>query len=436
MRIVHTLAGLAVGGTEMMLLQLVRQLPGHSHHVVCMRPPPAAQVGSFEQAMRAAGAQVTYLGIGGPASWLHATVQIGQLLHATPPDVVQGWMYHGNLLALALGRARQTRQRPLPVVWSNHSASPVAPGIVGEKALTARLGAPLSYLADQVIYVSEHSRAAHVAHGYSADNTQIIACGTALPEVSAAVREAAALRLRQRLGLPAKTQLIGMLARLDPSKDHPTFLQAAAQVVDPTVHFVLAGPHQQSLPPSLKQYVPAALLPRLHWLGVPDDTQELYAGLTAFTLCSHSESFGMVLLEAMASGTPCVASDVGICGSLLQDVGWVVPVADAGALAQTWRTVLNSSTQSLQARLHAGRQRVQSQYSAAGMAQKFIDLYRRLGENPGQRLDQGPEQARKDALKQCSVAANGAGKREDGQVHGHHQAAQDHGQEGHDQRLQ
>jgi hypothetical protein len=109
-------------------------------------------------------------------------------------------------------------------------------------------------------------------------------------------------------------------------------------------------------------------------------------------------------------------------------VGWVVPVTDAGALAQTWEKVLHDNGVELQARLRRGRDRVEGQYSAAAMAQKFIDLYQGLGQRFGQ--------PRRNALKRCSAAAHGSGHREHGQVHGHHQAAQDHGQKGHDQRLQ
>ena len=87
---------------------------------------------------------------------------------------------------------------------------------------------------------------------------------------------------------------------------------------------------------------------------------------------TRDEGFGIVLIEAMAAGSPVVASDVAACREVLADgdAGLLVPPSDPAALASSIRQVLNSS----ELRVHfASRalQRVRSEYSIESCAQRW-----------------------------------------------------------------
>jgi glycosyltransferase involved in cell wall biosynthesis len=94
-------------------------------------------------------------------------------------------------------------------------------------------------------------------------------------------------------------------------------------------------------------------------------------------LPSTREGFGLVLAEAMACGTPCVAYDVPAVREVLGDgeAGVLVPPRDVPALAAAIDRVLAESTQR-ERLIVAGRRRVAEQYTAGRFAERIIEVYR------------------------------------------------------------
>ena len=108
-RICHVIVRLDTGGAEKSLFRLVRGTRGQlAHHVICFGPE--SPIGADIEQL---GAQVTWLDYNklGPLVFWRAF----RLLRREPPDVLQGWMYFGNLIAsiLALGLPRR-----LKVAWN------------------------------------------------------------------------------------------------------------------------------------------------------------------------------------------------------------------------------------------------------------------------------------------------------------------------------
>ncbi len=107
-----------------------------------------------------------------------------------------------------------------------------------------------------------------------------------------------------------------------------------------------------------------------------------YSASEAVVVPSHYESFGMVALEAMACGTPVVASQVGGLAFLVQDgvTGYTVPVDDPEALATRLSWILQDS----ELRQKLGEQALQlaRQYAWENIALRIIDLYHQVLEHP------------------------------------------------------
>jgi glycosyltransferase involved in cell wall biosynthesis len=173
--------------------------------------------------------------------------------------------------------------------------------------------------------------------------------------------------LRDMLKLPPHMLLIGMVARVDPMKDYRTFLVAASICAHADVRFVIVGKGTDELSTYGNQGV--------YRLGERQDIARILAGLDLFTLTSFSEGCPNVLLEAMASGLPCIASDVGDNAQLLGKE-YVIPVHSVSALSQQWLALLQAPTLRQEIGLRNRRHAIE-RYNMPRVAQKYDQCYSR-----------------------------------------------------------
>ena len=120
---------------------------------------------------------------------------------------------------------------------------------------------------------------------------------------------------------------------------------------------------------------------RIDWLGQISERDKLdrLARCTAFSAPSlRGESFGLVLLEAMAARTPVVASDIdGYRNVVIDDVnGVLVPAGDSAALAHALREV--TTDHALAARLVSGGDERAEQMSMSKLAARYLEIYREV----------------------------------------------------------
>ncbi len=369
-RILHIITGLETGGAETMLCKVVETLSRSSfeHHVVSLRDE-----GTLGARLRAGGVAITSLGMPrGFPTW----GAIRRLLRTAGdwrPDVIQGWMYHGNLAALATARSGR------PVVWNVRQS---LPSMQHERPLTRatiRLGARLSALPHTILYNSSAGARDHERIGYRSDRTCVIPNGFDVERFRP--DPGARGRLLERLGLSGEIRLIGMVARFHPLKDHETLLRAAVHLVTERrdVHLVLAGRGMDASNPLLQSgQLDPVLQGRVHALGDCAEVEDLTAGLDIATLSSRAEGFPNVLGEAMACAVPCVATDVGDVADILGGVGVVVPPEDPLALSRAWSGILGESDAARKARSQAARHRIETHFSMRAVAARYEDLYRNL----------------------------------------------------------
>src|SRR5438876_4362582 len=134
MVVLHVITALGVGGAEHMLLKLLgaRALSGFDQRVVAMLPG-----GAMAAPMRATGARVDELDFLGGLPVMHGAFRLARLARRDQPDLVHGWLYHGNLGA-ALAHFALGRQ--VPMVWSIRQSLPTLDG----ENLFARIGIALN----------------------------------------------------------------------------------------------------------------------------------------------------------------------------------------------------------------------------------------------------------------------------------------------------
>jgi glycosyltransferase involved in cell wall biosynthesis len=368
-RIGHILPWSTVGGTEISTLRIAQGLPGPDYHHVAFCSAEAAAVESFFSA--AGFPTATYrsaeLSYRRPAPFLKASLQLARELRRRRIDVV-----HCSDLLAGLRAAPAAKLARLPVLCHVRNPNPDLPA-------RARL---LLRAVDHFIFVSRH---AWESFGYPvrAPRGSIIYDGITSAPVD---RHTARERLLAQLSLPSDTKLVGMVGRLAAQKDHATLIRAAARVVPacPNVRFLIVGDctttdafrqHHRALVQLVESH---RLTGHVIFTGFRDDVPQVLSGLDVSVLSTHFEGFGLVIVEAMAQGTPVIATAVGGVIEIIdhQQNGLLHRPGDDADLATKILELL--SDQALADRLaRAGRDLVEERFSMPAFMANIATLYRR-----------------------------------------------------------
>jgi glycosyltransferase involved in cell wall biosynthesis len=294
----------------------------------------------------------------GPVGYLTALPRLLALLLKIKPDVLHGYM-DANLPALLLGRLLGR-----PVVWGIRRTSSDLSRLDGRSRWLIRVSARLSRFTDLIIFNSEAGRLSHQAMGLHGPRMLVIPNGFDVVRFSPA--PAKGLEQRRAWNVPAEVPLIGIVGRLDPVKDHPTFLRAAARVARecPEARFVCVGSGPAAYLESLRRQAEfLGLGGSVLWPGASREMPAVYNALTVMALSSTDEGFPNVLGEAMACGIPCVATRSGDSERLVGDPEAVVDPGDDVALAGAISRLLREPAGSRAAKAMAHRSRMCSTFS-------------------------------------------------------------------------
>jgi glycosyltransferase involved in cell wall biosynthesis len=370
------------GGSDQALLRLARQLSEGGWQVHIAVPAPSPMAAEFEavgavlhvvpmeriSTSHGAKAWLVYL-----VGWPRSVFRLWRLARELRPDVI-----HSNSLHSWYGWAAAWLARK-PHVW--HAREIV---VQSRRALQVERFLALHF-ARRVIAVSQavasqlHPQNVIVVHE-DADPAEFF--------------PGRAGRGRASLGLPDEALLVGYVGRIDTWKGVDVllgsfpFLQRERPGAD--VRLVIAGgavAGKEAYADALR--LRAAELGCL-WLGpLPGQTAgDLIADLDCLVLPStEPEPWGLVLVEALACGTPAVASDAGGAPEILADVppgaSWLVPARDPTSLASAVAKLLPTTTSS--------GQRQRRPVLRAGTPAPYVKIFAELVEEPGQRSPEGPQ---------------------------------------------
>jgi len=370
-KVLHVITGLGTGGAEAMLtklLQATRDSSGDCAVVSMM------DMGAMGEAIRKLGVPVETLGMRRGVPTPSAIWRLRQVARRYQPDLVQGWMYHGNLAASMAATFAGGRPR---VVWNvRHSLYDIR----DERPLTRqviRANARLSHRCAAIVYNSRVSAVQHEAFGFHAERTRILPNGFDLecfrPD------SLARAQVRAEFAIPADAPLIGLIGRHHPMKDHAGFLRAAALLAKryPQAVFLAAGAGVERSNPELSALAASLNLgaSRLHLLGERRDVSRLMAALDVLALTSWSEGFPNVVGEAMACAVPCVVTDVGDAAWVVGDTGRVVAPRDPQAFASACGELLELGRDGREALGRAARERIEREFGLDQIASQYRSLY-------------------------------------------------------------
>ena len=326
------------GGSDTGLLRLVRSLPPDEFDCHLVLPGPSPLAGEFTAAgatphtvpMRristsyGAGEWAGYV-----AGWPVAVGRIARLVRRLDADVV-----HTNSLHSLYGWAAAAATRR-PHVWH-------AREIVVQSEAALKLERVLARrFADRVVCMSQA-----IADQLDPANVEVVRETVDPSEF----RPDLAGRFRARTGIPDDAPLAGAVGRLDTWKGFDVLLDAfdAAKARRADLHLVVAGGEVRG-----KEQLAVGLAARAERMVLGRapraDVAELYADLDVFVLPStEPEPYGIVVVEALASGTPVVVTNSGGAPEIVDHAaprsGTRVPPGDATALADALVEVTPAAT--------------------------------------------------------------------------------------------
>ncbi|HXS04261.1 MAG TPA: glycosyltransferase [Rhodanobacter sp.] len=358
-RVLFLIRSLRRGGAERQLVALAAGLrqSGWEVAVACFYAG-----GAFQRELERRDVPVIDLRKRGRWDVIGFLWRLWRALRQFEPDIVHGYLTVGNLLSL-MARAACPGSH---VVWGVRSSFIDRTRYDWMSRLTFALSCRMARGADRIIFNSQAGSTLHGAHGYPADRLVVIANGIDTDHFR--FDETARQRMRREWGASDRDVLVGLIGRLDPMKDHPTFLQAAALLVAEHApwRFVCVGEGGSGYAGELTTKARGlGLAGRMVWAGSCEDMVAAYSAMDIVVSSSFGEGFPNVVAEAMACGRPCVVTRVGDSAHLVADTGIVVPPRDPQALrdgiAQMRRRIESDS----RAMALAARARVVDHFSTA-----------------------------------------------------------------------
>ncbi len=204
--------------------------------------------------------------------------------------------------------------------------------------------------------------------------------------------------VRDELGWGERPIVISV-ARQEPQKGHRYLIEAFAALLtwEPEALLVMVGRDGRSTDEVDARIRTHDIADAVVRLGVRTDVPDLVAAADVFAFPSLYEGLGGAAVEALGLGTPIVATDVPALRELIgEDRGWLVPPADADALAHSIREVLEGGDEVERRARNARRtflERYELEACVVGMVRFYRDVETRLGERgprpwrPPPRLD-------------------------------------------------
>lgn len=360
LNVLHVITGLELGGAERILVNCARLSRAHGirSHVVALKSG-----GQTRAALDELGIEVDELDAASSYPDPVALTRLISIIAAKQPDIVQAWMYHANIFALAgvAGSRSVSRSR---LVWGIYNSQLDLTRYDLRMRAVLKVGALLSRHPAAIVYNSDRAMTDHHKINFRARRSTLIGNGVDYlrfhpnPEARAATRK--------RLGIAPDVRVALVVARVDPQKDWDTVLKGVS-LVEGLVTLAV-GTQTKGLPeqPGLIRHGPELRM------------EDIYPAADVFILPSaFGEGTSVAMNEAMSCGLPVIVTDVGDNGRFGAVGGRVVVSRSPAALAAAIEELLSDHV--LRAELGAqGRAMIQEESGSGGSFGNLFALWHNL----------------------------------------------------------
>ena len=368
-KVFHVISGLKVGGAEMMLHRLILCSSDgkYSHTVLSLDP-----FGEMRSRFIDAGIELIIFNF--KKAPISSFFRLISVVIKAKPDIVQTWMYHADLLGGLAARIAGNKH----VIWgirttdisnSSHSTNLV-------RWVCAKFS---SWLPSVIVCAAEASMHSHIDAGYDARKMVVVPNGYDFSWLQASTRERTAMR--EQVGINSNEIVVGCLGRFHADKDQENFVRAAGLLAPsfPKLRFLMVGRNLTWDNSLLVDWInQTGFRNRFVLLGERKDVPQCLVAMDIFCLHSRTEGFPNVLAEAMATGLPCVTTDVGDAAMLLSDAGVVVPKEDSAALAKGIEALIDFGQDTRSILGLKAKKRIEAAFSMDRARERFESIYQQI----------------------------------------------------------
>jgi glycosyltransferase involved in cell wall biosynthesis len=355
---------LLVGGAERQLVELAKGLHGRGHRV---QVALFYTGGPLDRELIESGVAIIDLRKKGRWDVPSFLLALARTVRERRPDIVYSFLGTANMAA-ALVKPISAGAR---LIWSVRASDMDLASYGALFRLAYAAECRLAGVADLIISNSQAGARYAVAHGFPEKRIRVVPngvdTGRFFPD------PASRGRMREEWQLANGTIAVGVLARLDPMKDHPNFLTAAGKLAarDPRLRFLCIGEGPENYTRELRRMAAdLGLADRIRFPGRTDAAP----ALNALDICCSSSAFGEgfsnSVAEAMACGVPCVVTDVGDSAEVVGETGIVVPPRDPESLARAIEELTARSVAAGQ----AARKRIEQNFTIDAMIDRTLAL--------------------------------------------------------------
>ena len=371
MKIIHIITGLSDGGAEAVLYRLCSEDKINTHIVISL-----TEKGKYGSLLLEKDIQVHWLGMPRGRVGLSGISKLYRLIRNLKPDVVQTWMYHADLIGGLVARLAGANK----IYWGIRASSLEIGKSSWRTIVVAYINALLSrWVPTGIVCCADRAQQTHQQLGFAVDRFTVIPNGYNLDYFKP--DSEGRKKLRAELEINEQTLLLGCVGRFDPQKDHQNLLAALAIIKQNGVSFrcILVGRGLNTDNAQLVSWVNRYdLQDEVLLLGQRTDIPAVMNALDLHILSSsYGEAFPNVVAEAMACGTPCVATDVGDAAYIIGHTGWIAPPSDASLLANAIHSALvcYSNHDEWESRRVAARNRVVETFSLEKMIAAYHSVW-------------------------------------------------------------
>ena len=368
-KIIHIIVGLGDGGAEATLFKLISNDLNNYHIVISL-----TNDGKYGKYLSSLDIPIHTLHFKKKSFNILKVLKLLKIVKRYNPQIIQSWMYHSDFITTFI----KILFPKIKFIWGiRNTVFPFKDSI--PRWFFLKICSLLSnFIPDIIVSNSKQAINEHVSAGYNQNKFRLIYNGVDIKKFDYKETfntEKEKLNIRDE-----RKPSIGMVARYDKQKGHDILLRALKTIKDKKIEFncFLIGKNIDHKNIELNFLIEKYnLKSNLFLLGQKNNLQNIYNDLDIFVLSSiNGEGFPNVLIEAMACGTPCVATDVGDNNYIIKNTGWVVPPKNSKMLSEALESAISQrNLTDWSIKKTNCRKRVRENFDVETMVAKFQKIW-------------------------------------------------------------